>query len=390
MGNTASNENGGGWTSIYGRLARFNPFNSSRGSSSVDLTLRPDAAITTTTTTMTDMSMRSSSGSRLPPAPNQRSLFSARKMLRRQSDVPLPTSTSPNMQDGLRRVSEVIHEDGTMDDGGAITRSSTSPRDNMDYPTGIVRQERSHSEGTGIVTISTKRTASEREEELIMLHRIRKFTPLIPDQPSNYFSFGNWLMTAAGGNNRYNESDTAVDGQALTGAFLAYQLHQRALCETICERQRNIVTSIKSLNEYTARSERRANYQCRETQGTAVMLTKEVASLESQVLKTRELIHDIMQTLIKLNDIMGNNHELSLTSKPMQSQYPALSRAYRHAHPGAINIEKKRLSIQHRRWDRSSVLLTVNPVLAEGSHGMASSTNVSNVEAQHSLSPHHP
>jgi hypothetical protein len=29
----------------------------------------------------------------------------------------------------------------------------------------------------------------------------------------------------------------AVDEQALAGAFLAYQLHQRALCETICERQ---------------------------------------------------------------------------------------------------------------------------------------------------------
>jgi hypothetical protein len=116
-----------------------------------------------------------------------------------------------------------------------------------------------------------------------------------------------------------------------------------------------------------------------------------VANIESQVLKTRELIHDIMQTLIKLNDIMGNNHELSLSSKPMQNRYPALARAYRHAvsnkHPGIINVEKKRLSIQHRRWDRSSVLLTINPVLAEGSHGMPSSTNVSNVEAQRPLSP---
>ncbi|RKP26789.1 hypothetical protein SYNPS1DRAFT_27534 [Syncephalis pseudoplumigaleata] len=323
-------------------------------------------------------------------------------MLRRQSDQPslALAARSSTARDGLDRVSEVANEDGghAVNDGGALNRSSTSPREQWDHPpAGFIRHERAHSEGTGVVTISTKRTTSEREEELVMLQRIRKFSPLIPDQPTTYFNIGHWLTTAAGGNTRYNEPDTALDEQALVGAFLAYQLHQRALCEAICERQRNITTSIKSLHEYTTRSEQLTNYQFRTTQSTEAMFSKEgkcianayllaMASLESQVLKTRELVHDIMQTLVKLNDIMGSQHELALGSKTMQGRYPVLARAYKQTvstkHPGGVNVEKKRLSIQHRRWDRSSVLLTVNPVLAEGIHG-----NGSNAEINRPLSP---
>ncbi|KAI9593475.1 hypothetical protein BDF19DRAFT_160804 [Syncephalis fuscata] len=145
-------------SSSSGRLGRFNLFNSSRGNSSVDLA-QTDASMAA------DMSMRSSSGGRLPPVPGRGLLFS-RKMLRRQSDVPLSVSMPLSARDNLDRVTEVVNENGdhgihSGDDGGPLTRSSTSPRDDPDYSSGFVRQERSHSEGVSSSLVYLNRTISK-------------------------------------------------------------------------------------------------------------------------------------------------------------------------------------------------------------------------------------
>ncbi|RKP08603.1 hypothetical protein THASP1DRAFT_23447 [Thamnocephalis sphaerospora] len=341
------------------RLMRLNPFSSSR--SSIESTR-------TVSELGEAMSMRSnSSNSRLPPVPRGQV---ARRMQRR-GDLPLSTSM-PAPRDALDRVAEAADEELVNDEGFGIGDDEDLAR----YIAPVL-QERSRSEGTGIVSVSTARTRREPEEELVRLARIPKFEPLIPHNSTSYFNFGSWLPTASN-QSRYVEMDgrsyydLAIDQQALAGMFLAYQSHQRSLSEAVCTKQREVNASIRSLDESVTRTSQVASSQRQETHKTFLNVSNEVVQLQSQALKTRELIYDIMQTLIKLNEMLPKDDEPTLGSATTRKRYPELSRVYRKVVAGNsanVSVAKEGFLVQKNRPERNSVMLTVDPVLSDMHRG---------------------
>ncbi|CAG8437124.1 13935_t:CDS:2 [Rhizophagus irregularis] len=193
----------------------------------------------------------------------------------------------------------------------------------------------------GIITVSKVYEKDNLDQEITKLDKIPKFEPLIKPHPETSFTLsGLWGSTPVSSDQK--------------------------CAEEICEDQRIVMETVKSADTYcaeinqtviAAQLQAKANY---EQMGIVNVFMK-------QVEKTHKMIHEIFQTLNKMESFLPA--EERLTDSSASIKYPKLHKLCVNTRPkhnhGSFQFETRRLSLPQRRTHPSISTISFNTVLSD-------------------------
>ncbi|KAG9295405.1 hypothetical protein G9A89_013434 [Geosiphon pyriformis] len=223
----------------------------------------------------------------------------------------------------------------------------------------------------GVITLPTKIDSDGLELELVLLSQIPKVrsegSQCFSDTElsSSHYTFSSFW----GPSSQAQESDieSLFRHESLSKGSAIFQSYVRQCAEEICEDQRIIIETVKSVDQYC-------------TQISQAMVTSQlqakvnldqiviVNSFMKQVEKTHKHVYDIFQILSKLEKLLPEDSQLG--DKSANEQWPNIHDLYlktkpKHAqHGGSFQFETKRLSLHQRRTYPSSVAVTFDTVLS--------------------------
>ncbi|CAG8669871.1 500_t:CDS:2 [Ambispora leptoticha] len=227
----------------------------------------------------------------------------------------------------------------------------------------VIESEDSHSLSIkrdiekGVITLpSVNNEVNDLDPEMIKLDQIPKFEPLLkPNLENTGYSFSSlW------GGSTFFRHESMFKIAAL------FQSHTRQYAEEVCEDQRVIIDTVKSVDEYCA--------QISQSMIAAQLQAKVnleqigiVNSLMKQVEKTHLHIHETFQTLNKLDKLLSV--DMQLGGITASERWPTIQKLFVKTRPkpaqhgGSFQFETKRLSLQQRRTHPSAVAVTFDTVL---------------------------
>ncbi|CAB4486966.1 uncharacterized protein OCT59_005404 [Rhizophagus irregularis] len=191
----------------------------------------------------------------------------------------------------------------------------------------------------GIITVSKVYEKDNLDQEITKLDKIPKFEPLIKPHPETSFTLsGLWGSTPVSSD---QVKEPSFGYESLFNFSLTYQSHIKKCAEEICEDQRIVMETVKSADTYcaeinqtviAAQLQAKANY---EQMGIVNVFMK-------QVEKTHKMIHEIFQTLNKMESFLPAEERLTDSS-----------------------FETRRLSLPQRRTHPSISTISFNTVLSD-------------------------
>ncbi|CAB4385068.1 unnamed protein product [Rhizophagus irregularis] len=191
----------------------------------------------------------------------------------------------------------------------------------------------------GIITVSKVYEKDNLDQEITKLDKIPKFEPLIKPHPETSFTLsGLWGSTPVSSD---QVKEPSFGYESLFNFSLTYQSHIKKCAEEICEDQRIVMETVKSADTYcaeinqtviAAQLQAKANY---EQMGIVNVFMK-------QVEKTHKMIHEIFQTLNKMESFLLAEERLTDSS-----------------------FETRRLSLPQRRTHPSISTISFNTVLSD-------------------------
>ncbi|CAG8798201.1 23187_t:CDS:2 [Dentiscutata erythropus] len=181
----------------------------------------------------------------------------------------------------------------------------------------------------GIVTVNEGEEKEDLDPELVKLENIPRFEPLIkPHIDTGFMLGGLWGSTP-----QVHEKEPSFGFESLFNFSLIYQSHIKKCVNEICEDQRVVMDTVKSVDEYCAQ----INQSITATQLQAKTNHEQISvvnGLIKQVEKTHKLVYEIFQTLNKLEKLIPEEglfgdpsssskwptiHKLCLTAKQRPS-----------------------------------------------------------------------
>ncbi|EXX79061.1 hypothetical protein RhiirA5_370276 [Rhizophagus irregularis] len=216
----------------------------------------------------------------------------------------------------------------------------------------------------GIITVSKVYEKDNLDQEITKLDKIPKFEPLIKPHPETSFTLsGLWGSTPVSSD---QVKEPSFGYESLFNFSLTYQSHIKKCAEEICEDQRIVMETVKSADTYcaeinqtviAAQLQAKANY---EQMGIVNVFMK-------QVEKTHKMIHEIFQTLNKMESFLPA--EERLTDSSASIKYPKLHKLCVNTRPkhnhGSFQFETRRLSLPQRRTHPSISTISFNTVLSD-------------------------
>ncbi|CAB4406554.1 unnamed protein product [Rhizophagus irregularis] len=191
----------------------------------------------------------------------------------------------------------------------------------------------------GVITVSKVYEKDNLDQEITKLDKIPKFEPLIKPHPETSFTLsGLWGSTPVSSD---QVKEPSFGYESLFNFSLTYQSHIKKCAEEICEDQRIVMETVKSADTYcaeinqtviAAQLQAKANY---EQMGIVNVFMK-------QVEKTHKMIHEIFQTLNKMESFLPAEERLTDSS-----------------------FETRRLSLPQRRTHPSISTISFNTVLSD-------------------------
>ncbi|CAI2181431.1 16630_t:CDS:2 [Funneliformis geosporum] len=192
----------------------------------------------------------------------------------------------------------------------------------------------------GVITVSNVNEKDDLDVEISKLDKIPRFEPLIKPHAETGFTLS-----------------------GLWGSAPASSDHVK---EQICEDQRIVMETVKSVDTYcveinqtmiAAQLQAKTNY---EQMGIVNVFMK-------QVEKTHKMVHEIFQTLNKIENLLPA--EERLTDQSASIKHPTLHKLWlntrqKHNH-GSFQFETRRLSLQKRRTHFSVVTVSFDTVLSD-------------------------
>ncbi|GBB88081.1 hypothetical protein RclHR1_14600008 [Rhizophagus clarus] len=216
----------------------------------------------------------------------------------------------------------------------------------------------------GVITVSNVNERENLDQEITNLDKIPKFEPLIKPHPETSFTLsGLWGSTPVLSD---HVKEPSFGYESLFNFSLTYQTHIKKCAEEICEDQRIVMETVKSADTYcaeinqtviTAQLQAKANH---EQMGIVNVFMK-------QVEKTHKMIHEIFQTLNKIESFLPA--EERLTDPSASTKYPKLHKLCVNTRPkhknGSFQFETRRLSLPQRRTHPSIGTISFNTVLSD-------------------------
>ncbi|CAG8741423.1 5946_t:CDS:2, partial [Funneliformis caledonium] len=200
----------------------------------------------------------------------------------------------------------------------------------------------------GVITVNNVNVKDDSDLEISKLDKIPRFEPLIKPHPETGFT--------------------------LSGLWGSASASSDQVREQICEDQRIVMETVKSVDTYcveinqtmiASQLQAKANY---EQMGIVNVFMK-------QVEKTHKMVHEIFQTLNKMENLLPE--EERLTDQSASIKHPTLHKLrlntrQKHNH-GSFQFETRRLSLQKRRTHPSVVILSFDTVLSDKHQDLDSS-----------------
>ncbi|CAG8435323.1 8345_t:CDS:2 [Scutellospora calospora] len=214
----------------------------------------------------------------------------------------------------------------------------------------------------GIITINEGNKKEYLDPELVKLEKIPKFEPLIkPHTDSGFILGGLWGSTS-----QIHEKEPSFGYESLYNFSLIYQSYIKRCADEICEDQRLVMDTVKSVDEYCAQ----INQSITETQLQVKTNHEQISvvnGLIKQVEKTHKLVYEIFQTLNKLEKLIPEEglfrdqnskwpiiHKLYLTAKQKPSQGHTIKIPQR-TNPSVVTVSQYNvLSEKHQDSDTLS------------------------------------
>ncbi|CAG8438624.1 3200_t:CDS:2 [Ambispora gerdemannii] len=240
----------------------------------------------------------------------------------------------------------------------------------------VIEKEDSHSLSIkrdiekGVITLSSVNSeVSDLDPEIIKLDQIPKFEPLIkPNLENSGYSFSNlWGGSSASASAVDSDTESFFRHESMFKIASLFQSPMRRYAEEICEDQRVIIDTVKSVDEYCAQISQ-SMFAAQLQAKTNLEQISIVNSLMKQVEKTHVHIHDTFQTLNKLDKLLSEDMQLGSTTAT--ERWPTIHKLFAKTRPrppqhgGSFQFETKRLSLQQRRTYPSAVAVTFDTVLS--------------------------
>ncbi|CAI2181367.1 579_t:CDS:2 [Funneliformis geosporum] len=216
----------------------------------------------------------------------------------------------------------------------------------------------------GVITVSNVNEKDDLDVEISKLDKIPRFEPLIKPHAETGFTLSGLWGSAPASSDHVKEPSFGYD--SLFNFALTYQSLIKKCVEEICEDQRIVMETVKSVDTYcveinqtmiAAQLQAKTNY---EQMGIVNVFMK-------QVEKTHKMVHEIFQTLNKIENLLPA--EERLTDQSASIKHPTLHKLWlntrqKHNH-GSFQFETRRLSLQKRRTHFSVVTVSFDTVLSD-------------------------
>ncbi|CAG8658235.1 2733_t:CDS:2, partial [Acaulospora morrowiae] len=207
----------------------------------------------------------------------------------------------------------------------------------------------------GVITVREGNDQETLDSELVKLEKIPKFEPLIKVHPETNFTLGGlWAYNLT---SQEYDKEPSFGYESLYNFSSIYQSHMQRCAEEICEDQRIVMETVKSVDEYCARISQTMIATQLQAKNDQEQISV-VSGLMKQAEKTRKLTYEIFQTLNNMDMILPEEERLvnRLASNKWTSLCKFRLSMKQNQHYGPLTKRLSRINPSHLKVSLDTVL----------------------------------